>query len=78
MEITQLLRAELSSEKPGKFGLWRHKIRRRHKRRHHCDVREFGKVELDTPTMARVMPIQIKRWNGFLATNASSVEAKLA
>jgi len=26
-------------------------------------------IELDTPTMARVMPMKIERWNGFSATN---------
>src|SRR6267378_8331962 len=34
-------------------------------------VRTAGERELDTPTKARVMPVKIKRWNGFSATNAT-------
>jgi hypothetical protein len=34
--------------------------------------------ELDTPTIARVLPMKMERWNSFSATNASQSEAKLA
>jgi hypothetical protein len=35
-------------------------------------------IEPHTPTIARMMPREIKHWNGFSATNASQSEAKIA
>ena len=33
--------------------------------------------ELDTPTIARLMPMRAMRWTGFSVTNASQGEARL-
>jgi hypothetical protein len=33
--------------------------------------------ELYTPTIARMMPMEVKRWNGFSVTNALPKDAKL-
>ena len=38
----------------------------------------FYKFELDTPTIAHVMPTKIKRWSSFSVTNPSRGEGKLA
>jgi hypothetical protein len=35
-------------------------------------------VELDTPTIALVLPMNFERWNSFSVTNASPNEAKFA
>jgi hypothetical protein len=35
------------------------------------------KRELDTPTIATMMPMEIKRWDGCSGTNASTIEGKL-
>src|SRR5881628_1263283 len=36
-----------------------------------------GKYELDTPTIALVVPMNFERWDSFSVANASRIEAKL-
>jgi hypothetical protein len=36
-----------------------------------------GVIELDTPTIAREMPMEIKRWASFSPTDPSGSEGKL-